>query len=105
MTNVEFNSSPSSAAAAAIPSIDTIVSDLLAMIRLQTKSDGKGWGPETTMHDTGIDSFDFVELVYELEGKYGIDLNFNANTAEDLKTVADVAALIQSRTAAKGLTP
>jgi len=105
MTAGEFNSNPSSAAAAVIPSVDAIVSDLLAMIRSQTKDDGKAWGPETTMHETGIDSFDFVELVYELEGKYGVDLNFNANTAEDLKTVADVAALIRSRMAAKGPTP
>ncbi|MCL2713028.1 MAG: acyl carrier protein [Alphaproteobacteria bacterium] len=86
------------------PSTDAIISDLVTMIQAQTK-DTKELGPNTTIQESGIDSFDFIELVYELEGKYGIDLQFNANTAENLKTVADVAALIQSRIAAKQTAP
>jgi len=95
MTSIDSN--PSSITTPPSKTYDEIVSDLLALIRAQTKDAGKEWGPQTTMQETGIDSFDFVELVYEVEDKYGIDLNFNANTADDLKTVADVAALIHAR--------
>ena len=99
MTTPENNQNP------AAPSIDAIISDLVTMIQDQTKDTSKELGPTTTIQESGIDSFDFIELVYELEGKYGIDLQFNANTAENLKTVADVATLIQSRIAAKQTAP
>jgi len=95
MTTEDYLSQTSTEAAA--PSLDSIISDLIALIREQTKNNEKEWGPETTMQETGIDSFDFVELVYEVEDKYRINLNFNANTADDLKTVGDVAALIHAR--------
>jgi len=96
MTTEHYLSQPSAKVAAPAP-LDSIVSDLLALIRAQTGISDKEWGPETTMQETGIDSFDFVELVYEVEDKYGINLNFNANTADDLKTVGDVATLIHAR--------
>ncbi len=82
--------------------LEAIVADLIAIIRSQTKDSGTAWSAATTIQETGIDSFDFVELVFEVEDKYGIDLNFNANTAESLKTVADVAQLIHKRVLAKG---
>jgi acyl carrier protein len=106
MTHVEFDSAllaTSSAATAQndLPQIGVIIADLIAIIRTQTKDTGKDWSATTTIRETGIDSFDFVELVFEVEDKYGIDLKFNANTSEDLKTVSDVAELIHARLVAR----
>lgn len=95
--------SPATATEGGAPQLDVIVADLIAIIRSQTKDTGTEWSAATTIQETGINSFDFVELVFEVEDKYGIDLNFNANTAESLKTVADVAQLIHKRVLAKGL--
>jgi acyl carrier protein len=76
--------------------IDTIVADLLDIIRRHTKSAGEGWTAATTLEDVGIDSFDLVELIFEIEDKYDVSVNFNANrTADDFKTVLDVARVIQ----------
>ena len=107
MANVEFDppliatahdATPESDAP---PSIDKITADLIVIIRSHAKETATEWGAETTIQETGIDSFDFVELVFEVEDKYAIDLNFNANSAENLRTVSDVAQLIQSRLLAK----
>lgn len=84
-----------------VPAIETIIADLVVIIRSHATEGATEWGAATTIQETGIDSFDFVELVFEVEDKYGIDLNFNANTAENLKTVSDVAQLIHKRVLAK----
>jgi len=107
MANVEFEPSLIAAApdatpeSAAPPTIDTIIADLIVIIRSHAAETAAEWNAATTIQETGIDSFDFVELVFEVEDKYGIDLNFNANNAENLRTVADVAELIQRRLLAK----
>ena len=102
MTTIALGTNTNSVTGTTIAvTFDAIVSDLLVIIRSQTKNAGTDWSAATTMQETGIDSFDFVELIYEVEDKYGIDLNFNANTADDIKTVADVATLIKARLAAK----
>lgn len=80
-----------------LPEIHDIVSDLLEIIRAHTKNVGDGWNAATTIEETGVDSFDFVELIFEIEDRYGIDIDLNANTsATDIATVADVATLVQS---------
>ena len=80
-----------------IPTVDEIVSDLLDIIRRYTKSAGESWTAATVMEETGVDSFDFVELIFEIEERYAININMNANTsANDLATVADVATMVQS---------
>ena len=80
-----------------VPSLDEIVIDLLQIIRNHTKNAGDDWNAATIVEETGVDSFDFVELVFEIEDKYGIDINLNANTsANDIATVADIATLVQS---------
>jgi len=106
MANVEFDPSLIATQHDATPegdapAIETIIADLIAIIRSHTQEAAIEWGAATTIQETGIDSFDFVELVFEVEDKYGIDINFNANTAENLRTVSDVAQLIHSRVLAK----
>lgn len=80
-----------------VPGIDEIVTDLLSIIRTHTKNLGEGWSASTVIEETGVDSFDFVELIFEIEDKYGVDINMNANTSTtDISTVADVASLVQA---------
>lgn len=80
-----------------VPGIEDIVTDLLSIIRAHTKSVGEGWSAATTIEETGVDSFDFVELIFDIEDKYGVNIDLNANTsAADITTVADVASLVQA---------
>ena len=50
---------------------------------------------ETSIETAGIDSFDFVEILFKIEDEYGIDLDFNANFQfNEMKTVGDLARQI-----------
>ena len=54
-----------------------------------------GWSEATTIEATGIDSFDFVEIIFKIEDEYAIDIDFNANLDfAQLKTIGDLAACI-----------
>ncbi len=48
---------------------------------------------ETIMTDLGIDSLDITELVMDLENEYNIEIEL----AEDIKTVADLAYVIEEK--------
>jgi acyl carrier protein len=87
-----------SIAAAAVPTVPEIIDDLLVIMRQHTKSAGEGWNGATTIEQAGIDSFDFVELIFDLEDKYQININFNSNAADQsLATVEDVARFVQAQ--------
>ncbi len=82
---------------ASLPTVADIVADLLAIIRTHTKKSGDDWTGATTMEAAGIDSFDFVEMIFQIEDRYQIHVNFNSNTQnQSLDTVEDVARLVQS---------
>jgi acyl carrier protein len=48
--------------------------------------------PESTFAELGFDSLDTVELIMALEESFGVSIEMN----ENLKTVADVVALIEA---------
>jgi acyl carrier protein len=81
-----------------VPTVAAIVADLLVIMRKHTKSAGEGWNGATTIEQAGIDSFDFVELIFDLEDKYQININFNSNASDQsLVTVEDVARFVQAQ--------
>jgi acyl carrier protein len=82
----------------AVPTVSEIVDDLLGIMRRHTKTEGEGWNRATTIEEAGIDSFDFVELIFELEDTYKISINFNSNAADQsLTTVEDVARFVEKQ--------
>ena len=50
--------------------------------------------PESTFADLGIDSLDIVEMVMELEGELGVDLEVEDET---ITTFGQMAAFIESK--------
>ncbi len=71
-------------------------------IAKQTGKDASTILPETTLSDAGIDSFDFIELVFQVEEEFDIHIDHNQNdVAARLKTVGDIAGLIDDLVAAK----
>jgi acyl carrier protein len=50
--------------------------------------------PESTFEDLGIDSLDIVEMVMELEGELGVDLEVEDET---ITTFGQMAAFIESK--------
>jgi acyl carrier protein len=45
---------------------------------------------ETLLKDIGLDSFDAIECIFQLEEHYKVDIDFNANNPESkIETIAD----------------
>jgi acyl carrier protein len=54
--------------------------------------------PETLFDDLGIESLDLIELIFELEEQFDIELPYNANSSArqtlEFATVGDLIALV-----------
>src|SRR5262245_31805818 len=58
----------------------------------------------TDLEEAGYESLDVIETIFAVEEEFGIDVNFNANTddASKLKTVGDLAAIVDETMARQG---
>ncbi len=56
---------------------------------------GKELTMDSTFKDVGIDSIDLVEIVFEMEEELGV--TFEDEDLMNLKTVADLVALVDSK--------
>jgi len=58
---------------------------------------------DTRLEDLGVESIDIIEIVFEIEQKFDIEipLNANENMAEEFKTVGAVAKAVESAVQAK----
>ncbi len=75
---------------------------IVEYIAKQTGKDVSEVTANTSLEDAGIDSFDFIELVFQLEDEFGIHVDHNQNdVAARLKTVGDIANLVDELVAAK----
>lgn len=80
--------------------VDGIVAKLIDLLRTSTKKSGEDWSAKTTLEEAGINSFDVVEYIFEIEDAFGVEIDFNANKAEDrLETIGDFAQMIARRKA------
>ncbi|ODT21350.1 MAG: hypothetical protein ABS54_12815 [Hyphomicrobium sp. SCN 65-11] len=39
------------------------------------------WGRETLLDETGLNSYDIVELIFKIEDHFGIEVDYNANNS------------------------
>lgn len=101
------------AASAAIPAVpllgidadDPVVASVFEIARKYLKTTDGNWNTETRLEEAQIDSLDFVELVFEIEDRFGIELNFNANEQPVSEmTFGDVVELIRTALARKART-
>ena len=67
---------------------------LVAFAAEQVELDPSEITPEATFEDLGIDSLDIVEMVMELVGELGVDLEVED---EEIKTFGQMAAFIESK--------
>lgn len=75
------------------------------LMQLLEKQTGKSFAdldPATEFEAMGIDSFDFIELLFLIEDEFGVEIDYRANdVASRLKRVGDVVAIVEERVAAK----
>jgi acyl carrier protein len=72
-----------------------VTNDVIAVIAKKVPGD-KAINPTDNLRDLGLESIDALEMVFDLEEKFGIQIPYNANSAgTDFATVGDVVKAIQ----------
>ena len=72
------------------------------IIRAKTKSGQSDMDDSDWLDELGIDSLEAVEMIFELEDRFNIEIPVNANNAETVfKTVADVIRVVEELATSK----
>lgn len=73
-----------------------VAEDVLAIIAKKIPGGDKEVKLTDKLEELGLESVDFLEMVFDLEEKFDIQIPYNANTAaEDFATVEDVVKAIE----------
>ncbi len=73
-----------------------VASDVIAIIRKKVPGDREEIKPTDKLTDLGLESIDALEMIFDLEEKFGIQIPYNANSAAtDFATVGDIVNAIQ----------
>jgi acyl carrier protein len=74
-----------------------VTADVIAVIAKKVAPDKAGdIKPGDSLQALGLESIDALEMIFDLEEKFGIQIPYNANSAAtDFSTVGDVAKAIQ----------
>jgi acyl carrier protein len=72
------------------------------IIRAKTKSGQSEVNDSDWLDELGIDSLEAVEMIFELEERFNIEIPVNANNSETVfKTVADVIRVVEELVTSK----
>ncbi len=74
-----------------------VTADVIAIIAKKVPADKKvEIKPTDSLQALGLESIDALEMIFDLEEKFGIQIPYNANSAAtDFSTVGDVVKAIQ----------
>ena len=76
--------------------MDEVTADTMAIIAKRLPADKGDLSMTDRLEDLGIDSFSAVEMIFDLEEKFDVQISFNANeNMTGLVTVGDVVAAIK----------
>jgi acyl carrier protein len=76
---------------------DTVAQDTIAIIAKRLPPDKRGISAADRLDELGIDSFSAVEMIFDLEEKFDIQIPYNSNdTRFRFETVGDVVEAIRS---------
>jgi acyl carrier protein len=76
--------------------MDEVAADAVAIIAKRVPPDKRDLSMADRLEDLGIDSFSAVEMIYDLEEKFDVELPYNSNdNMPDLQTVGDLVEVIK----------
>jgi acyl carrier protein len=76
-----------------------VANDVIAIITKKKRVDKPTVELSDRLEDLGLESLDAVEMIFDLEEKFNIEIPYNANTNNprtEFDTVGDVVKLIQN---------
>ena len=74
--------------------VSAMIDKLIGMLRTKTGKQNADWSAATTLEDAGLDSFDIVECIFQLEEEMGVSIDFNANNESKVSTIGEFAEVI-----------
>ncbi len=83
-----------------------IANDVIAIIAKKKRVDKPTVELSDRLVDLGLESLDAVEMIFDLEEKFDVQIPYNANTANvrtEFETVGDVVAAVEKLMAQKNL--
>lgn len=82
--------------------MSAVAAGVMEIIALKTKRDPADLQGSEWLDELGIESLAVVEMIFELEDRFGIEIPVNANNAgQEFKTVGDVVLLVEKLVAEK----
>jgi acyl carrier protein len=73
-----------------------VAAEVLAIIARKLPDEGRKIELSDRLDDLGIDSFGAVEMIFDLEEKFDIQISYNSNDARpEFETVGDVVEAIK----------
>jgi acyl carrier protein len=73
-----------------------VTADVVAIIAKKIPGEKKDVKVTDKLTELGLESIDALEMIFDLEEKFGIQIPYNANSAAaDFSTVGDVVKAIQ----------
>jgi len=75
-----------------------VTNDVVAIIAKKKRVDKPTVELSDRLEDLGLESLDAVEMIFDLEEKFDIEISYNANTnnpRSEFETVGDVVKMIQ----------
>jgi acyl carrier protein len=75
-----------------------VASDVIAIIAKKKRVEKANVEPSDRLEDLGLESLDAVEMIFDLEEKFDIQIPYNANTNNprtEFETVGDVVTAVQ----------
>jgi acyl carrier protein len=78
--------------------MDDVAADTIAIIAKRLPVEKRNLHLSDRLEDLGIDSFSAVEMIFDLEEKFDIQISYNSNDPRpEFETVADVVEAIRKR--------
>ena len=82
--------------------MSVVAKGVTEIIALRTKRDPAELQGSEWLDELGIESLEVVEMIFELEDHFGIEIPVNANNAgKEFKTVGDIVLLVEKLVAEK----
>jgi acyl carrier protein len=79
-----------------------VVAEVIAIIAKRVPGQKDGLNPTDKLTELGIESIDAIDMIFDLEEKFDIEIPYNANSAQtEFGTVGDVVRAIEAVLARK----
>jgi acyl carrier protein len=84
----------------------SVLEQVTKIVAKKLDKDPSGFNESTDLQEVGIESLDVIEMIFNLEDEFKIDIPFNANEADttQMRTVGDIARMVETLIANKAAT-